>query len=151
MSERFFVDGRGIGLEDLRGRIHKHLGSDVVIEPSSYNVRGSVLTAESSTDTSQRTHGYVLSATRPQTLVSPALKPGSDFSYNSLRSPLGTLLDNPLLSLWCIVAISRVSWFQQNLHRTKTSLRRAERYITATASDHHWLFEDFHRMLFERQ
>ena len=38
MSERIFVNGGGVGLEDLRRRARQHLGSDIVIEPSSYNV-----------------------------------------------------------------------------------------------------------------
>lgn len=38
MSEAFFVNGGGVGLEALRRRIREHLGSDVVIEPSNYNV-----------------------------------------------------------------------------------------------------------------
>ena len=38
MSEGIFVNGGGVGLEDLRRRARQHLGSDVVIEPSSYDV-----------------------------------------------------------------------------------------------------------------
>ena len=38
MSEGYFVNGKGIGLEELRRRVGEHLGSDVDIEPSSYNV-----------------------------------------------------------------------------------------------------------------
>ena len=38
MSEGFFVNGGGVSLEALRRRISEHLGSDVVIEASTYNV-----------------------------------------------------------------------------------------------------------------
>ena len=38
MSKEFFVNGEGIGLEALRRRINEHLGPDVTIEPSTYNV-----------------------------------------------------------------------------------------------------------------
>ena len=38
MSEGFFVSGGGIDLETLRQRINQHLGPDVAIEPSTYNV-----------------------------------------------------------------------------------------------------------------
>ena len=40
MSERFFVNGGGVGLEALRRRISEHLGPYIVIEPSTYNVGG---------------------------------------------------------------------------------------------------------------
>lgn len=38
MSQGFFVNGGGVGLEALRRRISEHLGPDIVIEPSTYNV-----------------------------------------------------------------------------------------------------------------
>lgn len=38
MSEGFFVNGGGTRLEALRRQISEHLVSDVIIEPSTYNV-----------------------------------------------------------------------------------------------------------------
>ena len=38
MSEESFVNGGGTGLEALQRQIREHLGSDVIIEPSTYNV-----------------------------------------------------------------------------------------------------------------
>ena len=73
MSEEFFVDGRGIGLEFLRKGMRKHIGTDVVIEPSSYNVSCFDKPLTFSTEAFQGIDGYTLSATRPQTLVSQSL------------------------------------------------------------------------------
>ena len=53
MSEGFFVSGGGIGLEALRKRINEHLGPDVAIEPSTYNVGCQPLTL--------RLHSYICS------------------------------------------------------------------------------------------
>ena len=38
MAEGFFVNGAGISLEALQRRVSDHLGDDVVIKPSVYNV-----------------------------------------------------------------------------------------------------------------
>ena len=77
MSEAFFVNEQGIDLEAWRRRIRRHLGSDFVIKPSTYNVGWPDESLSFSTERLQGIDGYVLSATQPQTVVSMLLKPSS--------------------------------------------------------------------------
>lgn len=51
MSDAFFVNGGGIGLEALQRRISEHLGSEVIIEPSTYDVGSQHKPSRSSTQT----------------------------------------------------------------------------------------------------
>ena len=71
MSQGLFVSGAGVGLEALRRRIREHLGPDVVVESSTYKVDQWCFNAEAiRLHVFQGVDGYILSATRPQTIVS---------------------------------------------------------------------------------